>query len=101
MVSTFPPRGRAWILSLLYDPSNVRVRYDLDFKSARWLPPEHEIGMRGPELHCPFLVSYLIRLLLVWAGPQSLLVAAGGDQFFYERVLIWRSDAGRGRSSGQ
>jgi hypothetical protein len=65
MVTTFPPRRRGWILSFLYDPSKVRVRYNLNFKSARRLPPEHEIGMRGPELHCPFRVSYLIRLLLV------------------------------------
>ena len=65
MVTTFPPRRRAWILSFSYDPSKVRVRYDLNFKSARRLPPEHEIGMRGPELHCPFRVSYLIRLLLI------------------------------------
>jgi len=71
MVATFPPRRRARILSFLYDPSKVRVRYDLNFKSARRLPPEHEIGVRGPELHCPFRVSYLIRLLLVRSGADA------------------------------
>lgn len=65
MVTTFPPRRRAWILSFLYDPSKVRVCYNLKLKSAPWLSPGHEIGLRGAELDCPFGVCYLIRSLLV------------------------------------
>jgi hypothetical protein len=44
MVTMSPPRGRAWILSLLYDSGKSRHDYVPNFASAGNSAPRHEMA---------------------------------------------------------